>query len=188
MTSSVTSVRNRARCGSRSIAASSPTITTIVNVQGDEPFIGRAARSKAPQGSCRRERFPLGTAASPRFMGHRRQSERRESRERRRSSAHCISRARQFRLSARRECNRVAESSTLQHIGVYAYSRDALEHVGWPASASAREYRAARAAEAARGWNTDGSGYCRRAAGSGIDTEDDLRRANARWQEFIAGR
>ena len=76
----------------------------------------------------------------------------------------------------------------LQHIGVYAYSRDALATwVGLPPHALEITERLEQLRPLAAGIPM-GVAIADETPAAGIDTEDDLRRANARWDDFIAGR
>jgi len=158
---------------------------TIVNVQGDEPFIGAGAVRGASQlvGSGR---FPLGTAAS-------------------RASAEILDtpslvkvvigddgRAMYFSrgpipfLRDQADSARMAER-TLQHIGVYAYAREALRKwVSLPVHPLEEIERLEQLRPLAAGLAM-GVAITNEAPASGIDTEEDLERANARWEAFMAG-
>ncbi|HVF40414.1 MAG TPA: 3-deoxy-manno-octulosonate cytidylyltransferase [Gemmatimonadaceae bacterium] len=159
---------------------------TIVNVQGDEPFIGRAAIDGAAA-LVASGRFPVGTAASPAswdigenpnivkvVVGDD-------------GRALYFSRA---QIPFRREPDERTASSMrmLQHIGVYAYSRDALQQwISLPPAELEKTERLEQLRPLAAGIRI-GVAIAEEPAAAGIDTEDDLSRANARWQEFIAGR
>lgn len=158
---------------------------TIVNVQGDEPFIGPGAVRGASQlvGSGR---FPLGTAAS-------------------RASVEILDtpslvkvvigddgRAMYFSrapipfLRDQADSARMAER-TLQHIGVYAYAREALRKwVSLPVHPLEEIERLEQLRPLAAGLAM-GVAITNEAPASGIDTEEDLERANARWEAFMAG-
>jgi 3-deoxy-manno-octulosonate cytidylyltransferase (CMP-KDO synthetase) len=159
--------------------------TTIVNVQGDEPFIG----SEAVRGAARlvsSERFPLGTAAS-------------------RASAEILdtpslvkvvvaddgramyfSRAPIPYLRDQADRGKLGER-TLQHIGVYAYSREALRQwVSLPPHPLEEIERLEQLRPLAAGMRI-GVAVTSEAPASGIDTEEDLERANARWDAFMMG-
>jgi 3-deoxy-manno-octulosonate cytidylyltransferase (CMP-KDO synthetase) len=159
--------------------------STIVNVQGDEPFIGsgavRGAAELVSSGA-----FPLGTSAS-------------------RASAEILdtpslvkvvvaddSRAMYFSrapipyLRDQADRSKLAER-TLQHIGVYAYSREALrEWVSLPPHPLEEIERLEQLRPLAAGLPI-GVAVTNEAPASGIDTEEDLERANARWDAFMAG-
>ena len=159
--------------------------TTIVNVQGDEPFIGREAVKGAAE-LVSAGQFPLGTAAS-------------------RASAEILdtptlvkvvladdgramyfSRAPIPYLRDRADASKLAER-TLQHIGVYAYSREALrEWVALPPHPLEEIERLEQLRPLAAGLPI-GVAVTNEAPASGIDTEEDLERANARWEAFMTG-
>jgi len=72
-----------------------------------------------------------------------------------------------------------------QHVGVYAYSRDALaQWVAWPPHALESIERLEQLRPLAHGLRIGVADV--RAVEGGIDTEEDLARANARWQQFVA--
>ena len=158
--------------------------STIVNVQGDEPFIGMTAvRGAAEMVSS--YRFPLGTAAAPaawEIAG----------------DPNIVkvvraddSRAMYFSRGAipfPRDGVESAEIQPLQHIGVYAYSREALEQwVALPPHALEVAERLEQLRPLAAGIPI-GVAIADEPPAAGIDTEEDLSRANARWDAFIAGR
>jgi len=158
---------------------------TIVNVQGDEPFIGPGAVSGAAQ-LVSAGQFPLGTAAS-------------------RASAEILdtpslvkvvvaddgramyfSRAPIPYLRDAADRGKLSER-TLQHIGVYAYSRDALNQwVSLPPHPLEEIERLEQLRPLAAGLSI-GVAVTNEPPASGIDTEEDLERANARWDAFMAG-
>jgi 3-deoxy-manno-octulosonate cytidylyltransferase (CMP-KDO synthetase) len=75
-----------------------------------------------------------------------------------------------------------------QHIGVYAYSRAALARwVALPQHPLERIERLEQLRPLAAGMAI-GVADVPEAPAPGIDTEDDLVRANAQWTDFIAGR
>ena len=158
---------------------------TIVNVQGDEPFIGpeavRGAAQLVSNGS-----FPIGTAAS-------------------RASPEILDtpslvkvvvaddgRAMYFSRAPipylRDHADRVKLSErTLQHIGVYAYSAEALrEWVSLPPHPLEEIERLEQLRPLAAGLPI-GVAVTNEAPANGIDTEEDLERANARWDAFMTG-
>ncbi len=158
---------------------------TIVNVQGDEPFIGPGAIQGAAD-LVSSGAFPLGTAAS-------------------RASTEILdtpslvkvvvaddSRAMYFSRASipylRDPADRASLSErTLQHIGVYAYSREALrEWVSLPPHPLEEIERLEQLRPLAAGLPI-GVAVTNEAPASGIDTEEDLERANARWDAFMAG-
>ncbi len=160
--------------------------TTIVNVQGDEPFIGRQA-VKGAAVMVESGRFPLGTSASPAswdiasnpnlvkvVLGND-------------SRALYFSRA-GIPFVRDREAIDSVEIRMLQHIGVYAYSREALERwVALPPHPLENTERLEQLRPLAAGIPI-GVAIADEPPAGGIDTEDDLATANERWHEFIAGR
>lgn len=159
---------------------------TIVNVQGDEPFIGRAAIEGAAQ-IVSSGRFPLGTSASPApwsigdnpnlvkvVIGDD-------------GRALYFSRA-SIPFVRDREAIGSHEIKMLQHIGVYAYSREALDRwVRLEPHPLENTERLEQLRPLAAGIPI-GVSIAHEPPASGIDTEDDLTAANERWQEFISGR
>lgn len=158
--------------------------STIVNVQGDEPFIGCGAVKGAAQ-MVSSGRFPIGTAASPASWDIadnpnivkvvRGDDER----------ALYFSRA---AIPFPRDGAESADIQPLQHIGVYAYSRDALEQwVALPPNEIEITERLEQLRPLAAGIPI-GVAIADETPAVGIDTEEDLSRANARWDAFTAGR
>lgn len=159
---------------------------TIVNVQGDEPFIGQEA-VKGAAALVSSGKFPIGTAASPApweiaskpsivkvVVGDD-------------GSALYFSRA-GIPFVRDSEAMDSVEITMLQHIGVYAYSRDALERwVRLPQHPLENTERLEQLRPLAAGMRI-GVALAHERPESGIDTEDDLAAANERWHEFIAGR
>ncbi|MEO5590405.1 MAG: 3-deoxy-manno-octulosonate cytidylyltransferase [Gemmatimonadaceae bacterium] len=159
---------------------------TIVNVQGDEPFIGRLTVVGAAE-LVSSGRFSIGTSASPAPWAIA-------------NDPNCVKvvvgddgRALYFSRSGIplvRDPSSVDSIglSMLQHIGVYAYSREALSKwVSLPPAALEIAERLEQLRPLAAGIPI-GVAIADEPPTSGIDTEDDLAEANARWQEFIAGR
>jgi len=76
---------------------------------------------------------------------------------------------------------------TLQHIGVYAYSREALRAwVSLPPHPLEQIERLEQLRPLAAGLPM-GVAVTNEVPASGIDTEEDLARANARWDAFMTG-
>jgi 3-deoxy-manno-octulosonate cytidylyltransferase (CMP-KDO synthetase) len=158
---------------------------TIVNVQGDEPFIGRGAVKGAAE-LVSTGKFPLGTAASrasteildtPSLVKVVIADDGR---------AMYFSRAPIPYLRDQADARKLAER-TLQHIGVYAYSREALsEWVSLPPHPLEEIERLEQLRPLAAGLPI-GVAVTSEAPASGIDTEEDLERANARWDAFMTG-
>jgi 3-deoxy-manno-octulosonate cytidylyltransferase (CMP-KDO synthetase) len=89
-------------------------------------------------------------------------------------------------LRDRADAPKLAER-TLQHIGVYAYSRDALNRwVSLPPHPLEEIERLEQLRPLAAGLPI-GVAVTKEAPASGIDTEEDLARANARWDAFMNG-
>jgi 3-deoxy-manno-octulosonate cytidylyltransferase (CMP-KDO synthetase) len=157
--------------------------STIVNVQGDEPFIGhgavRGAAELVASGS-----FPLGTAASrarPEILDMPSLVKVVVADDGR---AMYFSRAPIPYLRDQAEAGKLAER-TLQHIGVYAYSREALrEWVSLPPHPLEEIERLEQLRPLAAGLPI-GVAVTDEPPASGIDTEEDLARANARWDAFM---
>ena len=158
---------------------------TIVNVQGDEPFIGAGAvRGAAHLVSSKK--FPLGTAAShasPEILDTPSLVKVVVADDGR---AMYFSRAPIPYLRDQSDRGKLGER-VLQHIGVYAYSRDALQKwVALPAHPLEEIERLEQLRPLAAGIPI-GVAVTSEAPASGIDTEEDLERANARWDSFLAG-
>jgi 3-deoxy-manno-octulosonate cytidylyltransferase (CMP-KDO synthetase) len=154
----------------------------FVNVQGDEPFIGqecvRAAAEMVTSG-----RFPLGTAAA-------------RADERIFDAPSIVKvvvgvdgRALYFSRAPIPYLRDAADaparvSMTLQHIGVYAYTRAALDRwLALPPHPLETVERLEQLRPLAHGIPM-GVAVVQERPESGIDTEDDLQRANARWAAF----
>ena len=158
----------------------------ILNVQGDEPFLpGDAARGAV--GMVTGGAFPLGTAAAP-------------------ASAAVLDtpdvvkvvraddgRALYFSRAAipflRDDADREArDTMVLQHLGIYAYTREALSHwVKLPPHPLERVEKLEQLRPLAAGLAM-GVAVVDDEAPRGIDTEEDLRFANDRWTTLMSGR
>ena len=158
----------------------------IVNVQGDEPFLPAEAIAGAA-GIVSQGRFELGTAAAPAGADAL-------------ASPNVVKvvcaddgRALYFSrapIPCLRDPADAAARDRLvrQHIGVYAYARRALARwVALPAHPLERIERLEQLRPLAAGM-TMGVAPVREALQGGIDTEEDLRRANERWPDLIAER
>lgn len=158
----------------------------FINVQGDEPFVSEAAvRSAADEVTS--GRFPLGTAAAP-------------AGEDILALPHVVKvivaddgRALYF-SRAPIPWLRDPDDAPLragiirQHIGVYAYTRDALTAwVALPPHPLERIERLEQLRPLAAGFAM-GVAVVRELPAGGVDTEDDLIRANIRWTELSAER
>ena len=158
---------------------------TIVNVQGDEPFVSadavRGAVALVSGGS-----FPLGTAAAranPLVLD-------------RADVVKVVTaddgRAMYFSRAAIPWLRDGAEASlrdrhVAQHIGIYAYAREALARwVGLAPHPLELIERLEQLRPLAAGLAM-GVAFVDEPPPGGIDTEDDLVRANARWMNHMAG-
>ena len=158
----------------------------IVNVQGDEPFI----KSEAVAGArdlVANGRFPIATAA----VNAGRQIL---------DAANVVKvvttddgRAMYFSRAPIPFLRDAAdldlvEKQVKQHIGIYAYTREALSTwVALPTHPLERIERLEQLRPLAAGMAI-GVATIRDAPAIGVDTEEDLVRANAQWNDFIAGR
>ena len=159
---------------------------TIVNVQGDEPFVAldavRGATELVASGA-----FPIGTAAAPLPL---------QSLERPDVvKVVCADNGRALYFSRapipwlRDAADRRERDATLrQHIGVYAYSRPALAAwVALPIHPLERIERLEQLRPLAAGMAI-GVARTEGVVHRGIDTEEDLTLANANWNAFTAAR
>ncbi|MBV6520957.1 MAG: 3-deoxy-manno-octulosonate cytidylyltransferase [Gemmatimonadaceae bacterium] len=159
---------------------------TIVNVQGDEPFVsGAAVRGAADL--VRSRRFPLATVGvfgdvsildEPNVV-----------------KVVCADDGRALYFSRARmpflrdPADRPLLATVVrQHIGVYAYAREALRAwVALPVHPLERIERLEQLRPLAAGMPI-GVYMIDAPLAAGVDTEDDLRRANERWSELHTGR
>jgi 3-deoxy-manno-octulosonate cytidylyltransferase (CMP-KDO synthetase) len=162
------------------------TFDVVVNVQGDEPFVPEAAVRGAADLVVER-RYPLGTAVAP--AGR----EALESPDVVKVVCADDGRAMYFSrapipFARDREDQPLLRHAARHHIGVYAYARDALARwVALPPHVLERLERLEQLRPLAAGMAM-GTALISEPAPAGIDTEDDLARANALWPDFIAGR
>ena len=162
------------------------TFHTIVNVQGDEPFIAAAALRGAVA-MITDHGFALGTAAAraPRDVL--------EQPSVVKVVAADDGRAMYFSRAAipflrDRADGALLDGRVLQHIGVYAYDREALARwVALPEHPLERIERLEQLRPLAAGLPI-GVAVIDETPVPGIDTEADLARANAQWRDLIAGR
>jgi 3-deoxy-manno-octulosonate cytidylyltransferase (CMP-KDO synthetase) len=157
----------------------------IVNVQGDEPFVQREAVVGASE-VVRAGRYPLGTAAARADESVLGQPSVVKVVTADDGRALYFSRA---SIPFVRDPSDTPLARTLvrQHIGVYAYTRDALlRWVGLPQHPLEQVERLEQLRPLAAGI---GMGVADVAAPprGGIDTEDDLARASAQWEDFSRG-
>ncbi len=158
----------------------------VLNVQGDEPFISREAACGAVA-IVSNGRFAIGTAAAPADAVAL-------------EAPHVVKvvcaddgRALYFSRAAlpylRDGAERTLRDATArQHVGVYAYTREALaQWVALPPHPLERIERLEQLRPLAAGMPI-GVAMVPHAPAHGIDTEEDLAVANARWTAFSTGR
>jgi 3-deoxy-manno-octulosonate cytidylyltransferase (CMP-KDO synthetase) len=158
----------------------------VVNVQGDEPFIA----AEAIEGATRMVssgRFELGTASAPATVSILQAP----------NVVKVVTaddgRALYFSRAAipylRDEADAAMQAAAIrQHIGIYAYRRDALARwVALPEHRLERIERLEQLRPLAAGMSM-GVAATADVAPPGVDTEEDLAQANARWDDFIARR
>jgi 3-deoxy-manno-octulosonate cytidylyltransferase (CMP-KDO synthetase) len=143
----------------------------IVNIQSDEPFLPRAALA----GAIERVRSgeDIGTAAAPLDA----------------ADVHDPSRVKvvtdeyfsRAPIPFRRETSPVIPALYWQHLGVYAFRRAALERWGGLTAAPAEAAERLEQLRALHHGMTIGVARLDAPAQPGVDTPDDLRRAEAHW-------
>jgi 3-deoxy-manno-octulosonate cytidylyltransferase (CMP-KDO synthetase) len=167
------------------VAAKYRDVDVVLNVQGDEPFVGEDALRGSVE-LVRSGRFPVGTAAAP-------------------ASAQVLQRpdvvkvvtddtgrALYFSRAAIPHLREPGDADARdglvrQHVGVYAYTPAALAAwVALPPHLLERVERLEQLRPLAAGWAMGVADVAD--ASRGVDTEEDLVRANAYWNDFIAGR
>jgi 3-deoxy-manno-octulosonate cytidylyltransferase (CMP-KDO synthetase) len=159
----------------------------IVNVQGDEPFVQPAAIMGAAE-LVRLGRFALATAAAPADPGVLDRPEVVKVVCDDRGRAMYFSRAAVPHLRDER-AGELRDAMVRQHIGIYAYTRDALRSwVALPVHDLERieslEQLRPLAAGMAMGVHQLDSVP---PGGGGVDTEEDLVRANNMWKDLYSG-
>ena len=155
----------------------------IVNVQGDEPFLASEAVMLAA-GFVERAEFSIGTAACPDDVSILDEPAVVKVVVDRTGRALYFSRAPIPFLRDAAD-SAVRNGLVLRHIGIYAYTRAALERwVSLTPSALEMSERLEQLRPLADGLAI-GVGITSPIAGGGIDTEDDLRRANASWSNPV---
>jgi 3-deoxy-manno-octulosonate cytidylyltransferase (CMP-KDO synthetase) len=148
----------------------------VANVQGDEPFLPRAALAGAiarvGQGD------DVGTAAAPLAPEHAADPSRVKVVTDARGRALYFSRA---AIPRRREATDPADGLYWQHLGLYVYTRAALAK--WVAALPSPAERAEHLEQlrALHCGLTIGVARLTEPALPGVDTPDDLRRAEAHW-------
>ena len=158
----------------------------IVNIQGDEPFVHRAAVVGAAE-MVSSGRFPLGTAAAPGDVTILGQPNAVKVITADDGRALYFSRA-SIPFVRNSEDLAFAGALVRQHIGVYAYTRDALARwVQLPIHPLEQVERLEQLRPLAAGIAMGVAMIAEQPLG-GIDTEDDLARAGAHWDDFSQGR
>lgn len=162
-------------------------VRTVVNVQGDEPFVSADA-VRGAVGVVSSGRFPLGTAAAragaailgdPNIVKVVAADDGRAMYFSRASVPH-------LRDDADASARRRRDACVRQHIGVYAYTPEALAAwVALPTHALEEIERLEQLRPLAAGIAM-GVALVAHPPERGIDTEDDLARANAAWHSAAA--
>jgi 3-deoxy-manno-octulosonate cytidylyltransferase (CMP-KDO synthetase) len=157
----------------------------VINVQGDEPFVSRQALLGAAQ-MVTGAGFPIGTSAvlaTPEILG--------DPNVVKVVAAH-DGRAMYFSRAAipflrNHDDAELQRAYIWQHIGVYAYERSALMRwVGLPENPLERIERLEQLRPLAAGMSI-GVSLIDEPVRPGIDTEEDLARANRDWTAFTTG-
>jgi 3-deoxy-manno-octulosonate cytidylyltransferase (CMP-KDO synthetase) len=148
----------------------------VANVQGDEPFLPREALAGAVERVAGGDE--IGTAASPLAVEHAADPARVKVVTDARGRALYFSRA---VIPHRRDPADPAEGLYWQHVGLYVYTRAALER--WVATPPSPAEQAERLEQlrALHCGLTIGVARLAEPALPGVDTADDLRRAEAHW-------
>ena len=151
----------------------------VVNIQGDEPFLTREALA----GSLARleQGDEVGTAAAPLDVLLAGDPSRVKVVTDARGRALYFSRS---IIPHRREPDDPSDGLYWQHLGIYAFTRAALSRwVSLPPSAAEQAERLEQLRALHNGM-TIGVARLKDAALPGVDTADDLRRAEAHWHTF----
>jgi len=148
----------------------------VANVQGDEPFLPRAALAGAVDRIAGGD--DIGTAAAPLALEHAADPARVKVVTDAEGRALYFSRA---VIPHRREPADASDGLYWQHLGLYVYTRAALER--WVAARPSPAERAERLEQlrALHCGLSIGVARLTEAALPGVDTPDDLRRAEAHW-------
>ncbi|MEP6689005.1 MAG: 3-deoxy-manno-octulosonate cytidylyltransferase [Gemmatimonadales bacterium] len=148
----------------------------VANVQGDEPFLPRAALAGAIARVAQGD--DIGTAAAPLAPEHAADPSRVKVVTDANGRALYFSRA---AIPHRREPTDPAAGLYWQHLGLYVYTRAALKR--WVGTAPSPAERAERLEQlrALHCGLTIGVARLTEPALPGVDTPDDLRRAEAHW-------
>ena len=148
----------------------------ILNIQGDEPFVSRIALAGALDRVLRGDE--VGTAAAPLDPALAPEPSRVKVVTDLRGRALYFSRA---PIPFRRDAAGSGEGLYWQHLGIYAYTRSALERwVSLPPTPAEEAERLEQLRPLQHGM-TVGVVRLTEPAQPGVDTPDDLRRAEAHW-------
>lgn len=151
----------------------------VVNVQGDEPFLPSAAVSGAIARVTGGD--AIGTAAAPLDAAMRHDPARVKVVCDERGRALYFSRA---AIPHLRDPELTASTTWWQHLGVYAYRREALLHLTRLPPSRLERAEALEQLRALEAGITIGVALLDRPAPPGIDTPDDLAAAEARWPDL----
>ena len=158
----------------------------VLNVQGDDPFVSREAVAGAAQ-LVTSGRFPLGTAAAMATPGILARPDVVKVVVGVLGRALYFSRAPIPFLRDGSDAP-LLEGQVRQHVGVYAYTREALAAwVALPPHPLELIEKLEQLRPLAAGWAM-GVADVPDAPHGGVDTEEDLARANARWTTTTEGR
>ncbi|HEX5962212.1 MAG TPA: 3-deoxy-manno-octulosonate cytidylyltransferase [Gemmatimonadales bacterium] len=152
---------------------------TIVNIQGDEPFLSREALA----GSLARveQGDEIGTAAAPLAAALAGDPSRVKVVTDARGRALYFSRS---IIPHRREPDDPSDGLYWQHLGIYSFTRSALAHWTTLPVCAAEQAERLEQLRALHNGMTIGVARLQEPALPGVDTADDLRRAEAHWHTF----
>ena len=152
---------------------------TIVNIQGDEPFIAREALAGALGRVERGDE--IGTAAAPLDVTLAGDPSRVKVVTDARGRALYFSRA---VIPYRREPDDPSDALYWQHLGIYAFTRAALARWVTLPPCAAEQAERLEQLRALHNGLTIGVARLQEPALPGVDTAEDLRRAEAHWHTF----
>jgi 3-deoxy-manno-octulosonate cytidylyltransferase (CMP-KDO synthetase) len=151
----------------------------VVNIQGDEPFLSREALAGALTWVGQGE--DIGTAAAPLDPTLAAEPSRVKVVTDHRGRALYFSRS---VIPHRREIRDPGDGLYWQHVGIYAYSRSAIER--WPTLSPSPTEQAERLEQLRALYHglTIGVARLEDPVLPGVDTPEDLRRAEAHWHAY----
>ena len=152
---------------------------TIVNIQGDEPFIAREALAGALGRVERGDE--IGTAAAPLDVTLAGDPSRVKVVTDARGRALYFSRS---VIPHRREAADPSDGLYWQHLGIYAFTRPALARWVTLPPCAAEQAERLEQLRALHNGMTIGVALLQEPALPGVDTAEDLRRAEAHWHTF----